>query len=179
MTRKNGYVNKLLILSSCHLVILSFFLGAVGCGNAKSRVVLYCAQDQEFADLVLGEFTQRTGLKVDPKFDTEADKSVSLYVELVNEKARPRCDVHWNNEILSTIRLQRQGLLEPYRSPSAAPYPAEAKARDHTWHAFANRARVLLVNTQLVKEADRPQSLLDLARPRWMGKVAMAKPQFG
>jgi iron(III) transport system substrate-binding protein len=152
---------------------------ATGCGNVKSRVVLYCAQDQEFADQVLGEFTRRTGLKVDPKFDTEADKSVSLYVELVNEQARPRCDVHWNNEILSTIRLQRQGLLEPYRSPSAEPYPASAKAPDGMWHAFAARARILIVNTHLVKEADQPRSLLDLTQPRWKGKVSMAKPQFG
>ena len=178
MTGNNGYVSKFLILSSCHLVILSCF-AASGCGSAKSRVVLYCAQDQEFADLVLGEFTQRTGLKVDPKFDTEADKSVSLYVELVNEKARPRCDVHWNNEILSTIRLQRQGLLETYRSPSAEPYPVFAKAQDDSWHAFAARARILIVNTNLVKEADRPRSLLDLTQARWKGRFAMAKPQFG
>jgi len=152
---------------------------ASGCGSQNKRVVLYCAQDQEFADQVLGEFTQRSGLKVDPKFDTEADKSVSLYVELVNEKARPRCDVHWNNEILSTIRLQRQGLLEPYRSPSAAPYPASARARDDTWHAFAARARILIVNTNQVKKTDRPRSLLELTDPRWKGRVAMAKPQFG
>jgi iron(III) transport system substrate-binding protein len=154
-------------------------VGTTGCSGAKARVVLYCAQDQEFADQVLGEFTKRTGLKVDPKFDTEADKSVSLYVELVNEKARPRCDVHWNNEILSTIRLQRQGLLEPYRSPSAEPYPASAKARDDTWHAFAARARILIVNTNLVKEPDWPRGLLDLVDRRWKGRVAMAKPQFG
>jgi iron(III) transport system substrate-binding protein len=162
------------------LVILGVSLaGAAGCGSAKSRVVLYCAQDEEFANQVLGEFTHRTGLKVDPKFDTEADKSVSLYVELVSEKARPRCDVHWNNEILSTIRLRRQGLLEPYRSPFAAPFPASAKAPDDTWHAFAARARILIVNTNLVKEADRPRRLFDLLDPRWKGRVAMAKPQFG
>jgi iron(III) transport system substrate-binding protein len=153
--------------------------GAPGCGSQKARVVLYCAQDQEFADQVLGEFIHGTGLKVDPKFDTEADKSVSLYVELVNEKARPRCDVHWNNEILSTIRLQRQGLLEPYRSLSAAPYPASARARDDTWHAFAARARILIINTNQVREADRPRSLLDLTDARWKGRMAMAKPQFG
>ena len=162
------------------LVIIGISLaGAAGCGSAKSRVVLYCAQDQEFADQVLGEFTKRTGLKVDPKFDTEADKSVSLYVELINEKARPRCDVHWNNEILSTIRLQRQGLLEPYRSPSAEPYPASAKAGDDTWHAFAARGRILIVNTSLVKETERPRGLFDLLDARWKGRMAMAKPQFG
>jgi iron(III) transport system substrate-binding protein len=142
-------------------------------------VVLYCAQDREFADQLLQDFTAETGLAVDPKFDTEANKSVSLYVELLHEKDRPRCDVHWNNEILSTLRLQRQGLLEPFDSPAAAPYPASAKAPDHTWHAFAARARVLLVNTRLVPDAGRPRSLLELTEPRWKGKVAMAKPQFG
>jgi iron(III) transport system substrate-binding protein len=88
--------------------------------------------------------------------------------------------VHWNNEILSTIRLQRQGLLEPYASPAAAPYPDWARAADHSWHAFAARARVLLINTKLVPDAAaRPRSLLDLTAPRWQGQVAMAKPQFG
>src|SRR5262249_7799623 len=80
-----------------------------GC-NSGPRMVLYCAQDQEFADKILADFHKKTGVEVAPKFDTEADKSVSLYVELVREKDRPRCDVFWNNEILSTIRLQRQGL---------------------------------------------------------------------
>jgi iron(III) transport system substrate-binding protein len=159
--------------------LLALGVLAAGCGEAKPRVVLYCAQDREFADELIRDFTAQTSLAVDPKFDTEANKSVSLYVELLHEKDRPRCDVHWNNEILSTLRLQRQGLLEPYDSPTTAPYPASAKAPDHTWHAFAARARILLVNTRLVPEARRPRSLLDLADPRWKGKVAMAKPQFG
>lgn len=141
--------------------------------------MLYCAQDKEFAEQALSDFTQQTGLAVFPKFDTEADKSVSLYVELINEKERPRCDVFWNNEILSTIRLQRQGLLEPYASPSAEPYPASVKAKDHTWHAFAARARILIVNTDLVPEADRPRSLFDLAQRRWKRPTAISKPQFG
>lgn len=161
------------------ILLLGALCASAGCSDPKARVVLYCAQDREFAEAVLGEFTTRTGLKVVPRFDTEANKSVSLYEELVQEAKRPRCDVHWNNEILSTIRLQRQGLLEPYASPSAAPYPASAKAPDASWHAFAARARVLIVNTKLVPDAERPRSLFDLTAPRWKGKVAMAKPQFG
>jgi iron(III) transport system substrate-binding protein len=150
-----------------------------GCFSEKPRVVLYCAQDKEFADGVLEQFHKKTGLEATPKFDTEADKSVSLYVELVKEKERPRCDVFWNNEPLSTIRLQRQGLLEKYDSPSAAPYPASAKDKDRCWTAFAARARVLLVNTDLVKAADRPKSLLELTGEKWKGRVAMSRPQFG
>jgi iron(III) transport system substrate-binding protein len=149
--------------------------GLTGCPRSGPRVVLYCAQDRDFAVGLLEQFRQQAGVGVDPKFDTEANKSVSLYREVVAEKDRPRCDVFWNNEILSTLRLQRQGLLEPYDSPSAGPYPAWAKAKDHTWHAFAGRARVLIVSTK-IPEQDRPSSLLDLTAPRWKGKVVMGKP---
>src|SRR6185312_8146901 len=131
---------------------------AAGCRSAKSRVVLYCAQDREFAEAIFAEFAERTGLEVAPKYDTEADKSVSLYEELIRERDRPRCDVHWNNEILATIRLRRAGLLEAYDSPSAMPYPDWTKAQDHSWHAFASRARVMLVSNKLVPEKERPKS---------------------
>ena len=75
--------------------------------------------------------------------------------------------------------MQKKGLLEPYDSPAAADFPSFAKARDHTWTAFAARARILIVNTQLVKPAETPRSLFELTEPRWQGKVAMAKPLFG
>ena len=120
----------------CFIPLLPLF--AVGCGNAAPQgVVLYCAQDQEFAEATLADFQRATGLTVTTSYDTEADKSVSLVANLQQEAGRPRCDVHWNNEIIGTIRLSRIGLLAPYASPSAVPYPPQAKAADHTWHAFA------------------------------------------
>jgi len=171
----------LIVIPGVTLVVMlvSLLLSPVGCGGGSSRVVLYCAQDQEFAEASLAEFKQRTGVQVDPKFDTEKNKSVSLAIELFAEKDRPRCDVFWNNEFIHTIRLQRAGMLEPYESPSAKPYPDSCKAPDHTWYAFANRARVLVVNTNLVKPEDWPKSLLDLTKARWKGRAVMAKPVFG
>ncbi len=165
-----------LLQPRCYLLLLACCLG---CTHAEPRVVLYCAQDRDFAVPLLDAFCQQAGLHVVPKYDTEKNKSVSLYEELVAERNRPRCDVFWNNEILSTIRLQKQGLLEPYDSPSAQPYPAQTKAADHTWHAFAARARILLVNTRLVPEKERPRSLLDLTEARWRDRVVMAQPQYG
>ncbi len=159
--------------------IACFVVALAGCTPSEPRVVLYCAQDRDFAVPLLDDFRQYAGVPVVPKYDTEKNKSVGLYEELIAEKDRPRCDVFWNNEILSTIRLQKKGLLEPYESPSAKPYPEEMKASDHTWHAFATRARILLVNTKLVPEKDRPRSLFDLTDARWRDRVVMAKPQFG
>ena len=150
-----------------------------GCTKPTERVVVYCAQDKEFAEGIFSDFHIESKLAVAPKFDTEANKSVGIAVELEAEAGRPRADVHWNNEILATIRLARKGLYEPYESPVAAPFPDWTKAKDKTWQAFASRARVLIVNTNLVSEAERPKSLFDLTNPKWKGKVAMAKPLFG
>jgi iron(III) transport system substrate-binding protein len=160
-------------------VLVAIALALSGCKRAEPRVVLYCAQDQEFAEPHFETFHQRTGLTITPKYDTEAKKTVGLLTELIGEQQRPRCDVFWNNEPVGTVRLRKLGLLQPYDSPAAASYPASAKAPDHTWYAFAQRARILLVNMKLVPENDRPRSLLDLTDPRWRGRVAMAVPLYG
>jgi iron(III) transport system substrate-binding protein len=142
-------------------------------------VTVYCAHDREFAQDILDRFTKETGIEVAVTYDSEANKAVGLYEDLVREASKPRCDVHWNNEILATIRLQKQGILVPYASPAAEPFPAQFKAKDHTWTAFAARARVLIVNTEKVKKDDWPRGFWDLTKPEWKGRVAMAKPLFG
>src|SRR5260370_11908265 len=167
---RGSAMNLLRCLSVLLLLILA------GCGSSEPRVVLYCAQDREFADGVLADFSRKTKMAVAPKYDTEADKSVSLYFEITHEKDRPRCDVFWNNEILSTIRLQEQGLLLPYSSEPGQLYP---HADDNSWYAFAGRARILIVNTNLVPEGERPRSLFHLTEPGWKNRAAMARPQFG
>lgn len=160
-------------------VVMLVFGGSPGCGRPDTRVVVYCAQDEEFARGVFADFQASAALTIAPKFDTEANKSVSLATELEAEAGHPRCDLHWNNEILGSIRLARKGVYDLYTSPSATGFPKWSQAKDGTWQAFASRARVLIVNTQLVKDADRPKSILDLTHPRWKGQIALAKPQFG
>ena len=128
----------------------------------SGRVVVACAQDEEYAESLFTNVGQNAKLQIVPKYDTEANKSVSLVAELMEESQHPRTDLHWNNEPLGTIRLARAGL-----------YDADS------WKPFAERARVLIVNTTLVNEADRPTSIFDLVAPKWKGRVAMAKPNFG
>ena len=165
---------------------LFFFILAAaqltGCGRPEQqpqqRVVLYCGQDQDTADEVIKAFTDKTGIRVEVRADTEADKSVSLTEAIIREAKHPRCDVFWCNEILNTIRLQRQGLLKGYASPSSPKTPGwlQAKLDDNGWHPFAARARVLIVHNRVT---EKPASIFDLTKDQWRGKVAISKPQFG
>ncbi len=51
---------------------------------------------------------------------------------------------------------------------------------DGRWYGFAARARVLIVNTNLLPDlTDRPTSIMDLADPKWKDNCGIAKPLFG
>ncbi len=140
---------------------------------------MYTALDEEFSQPLFDQFTRLTGIRVRAKFDTEATKTVGLTQSIMAERRRPRCDVFWNNEIINTLRLERAGLLQPYRSPQAELFPQTCRSPQATWHGFAARARVLLVNTRLVPAVQWPNSVEDLVAMRWKGKVGIAKPLAG
>lgn len=164
-------------LRCCLLLVLPL---AIGCTfDSSEEVVVYAALDREFSEPILERFTRETSLHALPKYDLESAKTVGLTSAIVAEAGRPRCDVFWNNEILNTLRLQEQGLLEAYQSPAAAGFPEGYRDPQGYWQGFAARARILIVNRKLVPETERPKSIYDLLNPKWKGKIGIAKPLFG
>jgi iron(III) transport system substrate-binding protein len=169
----NGILKSVAVLQ---LLAIPFF--ATGCGSREpSDVAVYTALDREFSEPIFADFTKETGIAVRSTFDTESTKTVGLATKIISERNRPICDLFWNNEILNTLRLERQGLLRPYKSSAAAVFPASAKSATGMWYGFAARARVLIVNTNQVPEERRPKSIRDLTDPQW--RCGIAKPLFG
>ena len=145
-------------------------------------VVLYCAQDQTYAEPLLKQFEQEYDIKVKAVYDSEAVKTVGLANRLLAERTHPQCDVFWGNEELRTRQLAAQNVFR----------------ETNGWAAFGHRSRRIVINTNLVSLERRallgtkddatatgramlgaPTSLLDLTDAIWRGKVALAYPQFG
>jgi iron(III) transport system substrate-binding protein len=138
----------------------------------------------------MGAIAVTLGLVCASSFSAAAGQTVTVYSSLdrefsgltnaiIAEARRPRCDLFWNNEILNTLRLKEKGLLAPFHPRHADDIPETFKAKDGTWYGFAARARILIVNTKLVAETDRPKGIKDLLNPKWKGKIGIAKPLFG
>ena len=156
--------------------------GLVGCvPQPEESVVIYSAADREYAKPILAAFSRRNeGVEVVPVFDVESTKTVGLVTKIESEAARPRCDVFWNNEIMHTLRLDKAGLLEPIRWEVPADWPANMKSPDGTWLGIAARARVLIVNRELLPDDSLwPTSVNDLTDAKWKGKCGVALPLFG
>ncbi len=146
---------------------LSWFLFS-GLGAFKrtmeQQVVLYCAQDQDFAEPILRDFEKETGIQVRTVYDSEAVKTVGLANRLLAERAHPQADVFWGNEEFRTRQLAAAGVFAT-----------------NDWTALTGylRLRMLVVNTNLVKPDAAPRSLSELTNAAWRGKVALAYPLFG
>ncbi|MEM6690509.1 MAG: extracellular solute-binding protein [Planctomycetota bacterium] len=163
----------------CSILGISLLCGCIA--RSEKDVVVYSALDEEFASPILDAFQRSVEGKtrVLPKFDIESTKTVGLANLIIDQSNSPVCDVFWNNEILHTVRLQKAGLLEPRRWEIPPGHPPDLRAADGTWFGFAARARVLIVNTDLVKPGDFPKSVEDLASPKWKDQCAIARPLFG
>jgi iron(III) transport system substrate-binding protein len=131
--------------------------------RSTSEVIVYCAQDQTYAEPIFRDFQKETGIKVRAVYDNEAVKTVGLANRLLAERNHPQCDLFWGNEEMRTRQLAAQNVFR----------------ETNGWTAFGYRSRRMVINTNKLSVADAPRSLLDLTNQIWRGKVAMAYPQFG
>ena len=148
-------------------------------GRGAASVVVYCSADKEFAEPIFRAYEAKTGVKVLPLYDTEETKTAGLTARLVAEKAQPKADVFWSSDTSRAVALVDQGLTAAYVPKTAATIPARYKSADGMWTGFGARIRVFLYNTQTVTSAEAPRSILELTRPRWKGRFAIANPHFG
>lgn len=143
---------------------LSLLLAALTAAPRTSgaTVILYCSQDQVFAEPILKEFEKTSGITVKAVYDSEALKTASLANRLRAEKGNPRCDVFWSNEELLARTLESEGItfLHPKIGPQGA------------------RSRVMVVPADLPADA-APASFAALTNGAFAGKLAMAYPLYG
>lgn len=163
---------------------LALFMAAcqiTGCQSDSGPVVtIYCAHDRAHAEKVLDLFEKETGIRVEAIFDTEASKTVGLAERLRAERDRPRCDVHWSNEPLRSVRLANEGIYR--RMPEGIAPGIDSRWRDpeQRWCGFAGRVRALaLAPDTPALGSETPTSVRDLTREVWRGKVALADPRLG
>ena len=152
-----------------------------GCGQQPStdRVVVYTSVDRIFSEPVLRKASEDLGLEVIGVYDTEETKSTGLVNRLLARRDSPDGDIFWSGDPARAALLKSQGITESYDSPTSVDIPSHFKDEGDHWIGFSARARVLLVNTDMVLEGDEPKSIFDLTKPEWKGRVAIANPLFG
>jgi iron(III) transport system substrate-binding protein len=136
-----------------------------------SGIVIYSGRREPLILPVIERFRQETGISVTVRSGTIGE----LANLILEERGRPRADVVISNEVSVLEVLRRQGVLDPYLGAAVRHVPAAFRARDGTWIGLSGRAHVMVVNRDRLAEwgLPTPTSMVDLAHPRWRGRVVM------
>lgn len=159
------------------IILIVFSLSINFSGKTENSLIVYCSHDSVFADKILSKFTEETGIKIIPKYDTEASKSLGLTEKILFDKENTECDVYWSNEILSMPALKDAGLLLPYKGSGYERIPQKYKDPEAYWCGFAARLRVVIYNKNLFKGSFKDiQSEMETEE---LNSVAIALPLYG
>jgi iron(III) transport system substrate-binding protein len=154
---------------------MSFVIGLLVavCGvravGAQS-VTLYTAGPAGLAKGLANAFTDKTGVKVDVYQATSGD----VLARLEAEKTKPRADVVVLASWGEGLAVRERGLVEGYSSPQAGKLRREWV--DGGLAAQGGAALAMIMNNDLVKKEQQPQSWFDLASPFWKDSLTMPDP---
>jgi iron(III) transport system substrate-binding protein len=167
-------LGKLSIATVLLLTLAAISLAAcgssVGSSDSARTITLYNGQHEQTTALLVAGFEKQTQIKVKVRSD---DEDV-LGNQILQEGSSSPADVFYTENTPVLEDLQEKGLLSPILATTLAAVPSKYSSPQDDWVGVSARVSVLVYNTSLVKPAELPSSILELALPKWKGKVGFA-----
>jgi iron(III) transport system substrate-binding protein len=150
--------------------------GSSGSGSAGARggsgdtITLYNGQHEQTTAALVKAFTAATGIKVNVRSDDET----VLAQQMEQEGRASRADVFYTENSPALAELSGKGLLAPVDKNTLASVPGKYSSPTGDWVGVSARVSVLVYNTDEITPAQLPKSVMDLADPKWHGKISFA-----
>ncbi len=145
---------------------------AAATAQAADPVNVYTIWPENYARPMFQEFEKTTGIKVNfIRFS-----SGEALARVIAEKNNPRIDVLFGGPVETFAAGIKEGIFEPYKSPSFAKLPARFKHADGQWTAMADDPLVFMTNGAFLKTKGLkpPASWDDLLDPAYKNQLQMA-----
>ena len=162
-------------LAVAGMAALAVGLTACGGGNdaagaGETKLTVYNAQHDDLMKAVLDGFTKETGIAVEVRDGSDSELSNQIVQE---GKASPADVFVTENSPAMTLVQNKTGFAKLDQA-TLDQVPDQYQPADGTWTGFAARSTVLAYNSTQLKPAQLPASILDLAQPKWKGKVGFS-----
>jgi len=150
------------------VVVGSLALSA--CASGGDRLTVYSGRTENLIGPLLEDFSEESGIKIDVRYG----QSDELALLIDEEGDRSPADVFISQSPGAIGFLSERDRLQPLDEEVLALVPEDSRSSDGTWVGLSARVRVLVYNTDLLSEADLPDSVLDLTADQYQGQVAVA-----
>jgi iron(III) transport system substrate-binding protein len=136
-----------------------------------SSLTIYSGRDEEYVGPIVERFKEEN-----PDVDVKVryGDSAELAATIREEGDRSPADLFFSQDAGSLGALQDAGLLAELPQATLDKVKPEYRSTKGDWIGTTGRVRVLAYDTRKVDEADLPDSVFDLTKPEWKGKVGWA-----
>jgi iron(III) transport system substrate-binding protein len=141
-----------------------------GSSGGQTTITLYNGQHQQTTDALVKAFEAKTGINVAVRNNGEA----VLVNQIITEGSASPADVIYAENSPIIEQLQTRNLLAPVDRTTLDLVPAKFSSPTGRWVGVSARVSVMAYNTDQLTPAQLPKSVIDLADPKWKGKIGLA-----
>jgi iron(III) transport system substrate-binding protein len=142
-----------------------------GCGGSgKPSIVLYDGQHPQLTEALVAAFEKQSGISVRMR----TNDSIVLADQILQEGHASPADVYLSENSPELMTLQKHGLLGKLSAATLGQVAAGNRSPAGDWIGMALRVNSLVYGPSKIRASQLPASILDLAKPEWKGKVAIA-----
>jgi iron(III) transport system substrate-binding protein len=139
-------------------------------GASGQTLTLYNGQHEQTADALIAGFEHQTGITVNT---VDNDEDI-LTDEIVTQGSHSPADLIYTENSPALEYLQSKGLLAKVDASTLAHTPSQYNSPQGDWVGVSARVSVLIYNPSLISKSQLPTSVLQLANPKYKGKLAFA-----
>ncbi|MEV6651855.1 iron ABC transporter substrate-binding protein [Streptomyces sp. NPDC051219] len=150
------------------LAAAALLLPAVaGCGSDEddAGLVIYSGRNEKLVEPLLEELEKAVGTTVAVRYGDSAE----LAAQILEEGDKTKAGLFFSQDAGALGALSKQGRLAKLPQASLDQVAAEYRSGAGDWTGTSGRARVLAYNPD--KVAKVPDSVHDLTKPEWKGKI--------
>jgi iron(III) transport system substrate-binding protein len=146
-------------------------LTLAACGGAgPDALTIYSGQHEQTTAMLVSRFEHATGIKVQVRTGDEQ----ALGNQVLQEGSSSPADIFYSENTPVLESLSKHGLLAPVDPSTLASVPSRYSSAQGRWVGVSGRFSALVYNRAGLGGLTPPGSILELAQPRWKGKLAFA-----
>lgn len=149
---------------------LPLTMASSACSGGRDALTIYSGRDEALVGPLLEDYVEQTGIDVDIRYGDSGE----LALLLEQEGDKTPADVFLSQSPGPVSSVAADGGLAELPESTLELVDERWRGADGRWVGVTARQRVLVYNTEMVDEADLPDSVFDLVESKYEGKVALA-----
>ncbi|WP_328771367.1 iron ABC transporter substrate-binding protein [Streptomyces sp. NBC_00286] len=138
--------------------------------GGDSALVIYSGRNEKLVKPILDKLEKAVGTKVEVRYGDSAE----LAAQILEEGDRTKAGLFFSQDAGALGALAKEGMLAQLSQDQLDKVDKAYRSADGDWVGVSGRVRVIAYNPDKVAEGEVPDSVHDVVKPEWKGKVGFA-----